>query len=82
MRLTHFVEFCKNHNIPIDEKSLQSRLLHKKSTSLFRSETKGGEKLSAGDINYVLKPERDYYRGVPTILNNELAAIVVAEKLA
>lgn len=41
-----------------------------------------GEKLTCGPLNYTLVPERDFfYPKVRTILNNEKAALVVAEKI-
>ena len=40
-----------------------------------------GEELTVGGLSYKIIPQRDYYRGIPTILNSETAALVVAEKL-
>jgi hypothetical protein len=40
-----------------------------------------GEELSVGGLTYAIIPAEDYYRGIPTILNSEEAAIVVVEKL-
>lgn len=41
---------------------------------------KKGEVMTVGDLTYTVG-EEDYYRGVKTILNNEAAALCVAEKL-
>ena len=34
------------------------------------------EKLEVDGLTYTIVPERDFYRGIPTILNSEEAALV------
>ena len=46
-----------------------------------RREDMAGEVLSIEDIVSHKLTEDDFYRGVPTILNSEVAALVMAEKL-
>ena len=40
-----------------------------------------GEKLTCGTLEYIVDPKIDFYNGIPTILNSEEAALVVAEKI-
>ena len=42
---------------------------------------KTGETLSIGSLTYTINPKDDFFRGVPTILNSEEAALVIAEKI-
>jgi hypothetical protein len=43
--------------------------------------TKPGQRLQVEDIIKYKLTDDDLFRGIPTILNSELAALVVAEKL-
>lgn len=40
-----------------------------------KKESMGGEVIKVEGHDFTLKPERDFFRGVPTILNSEAAAI-------
>ena len=40
-----------------------------------------GETLTCGKLTYKVVPELDYYRGIPTILTSEEAALVVCNKI-
>lgn len=40
-----------------------------------------GELYKVENLEYRIQSERDYYRGIPTILNSEAAALVIAEHL-
>src|SRR5690349_16522877 len=43
---------------------------------------KKGEELKVGELTYIIVPDQDYFRGIPTILNSEEAALVVVEKIS
>lgn len=40
------------------------------------------KKLAVGPYDYKIDPEKDYYRGVPTMLNSEVAALTKALEIA
>jgi len=40
-----------------------------------------GETLTCGKLTYKVVPELDYYKGIPTILTSEEAALVVCNKM-
>jgi hypothetical protein len=83
--LSSFGDFCRHRDIPWKSKysRMQSRV-NKRAKSMLDHELDGdevGETYNVEGMKYKLVPERDYYRGVSTILNSESAALVVADKI-
>lgn len=68
--------FFKNNNI--DFKIDVTKYARSKEESFANLE---GEELTIGELSYKIIPQRDFFKGVPTILNSETAALVMAEKI-
>ena len=71
--INDFQNFCNEYNIPFRGLNIEK----------YRQDAKKkkGEELKVGSLTYIIT-EEDYFRGIPTILNSEEAAIVICEKIA
>ena len=71
--INNYEHFCQEYQVPF--KADFKRMSTKK------NEEEKGEIIEVEGNEFELIPGRDYFRGVPTILNSEAAAVAQAHKL-
>ena len=85
INLSNFSDFCRQNTISWSiDYSRQKSLLLKKAKSLMDRNLDDdplAQTYEFDGLKLRITPSKDFYRGVPTILNSETAALMVAEKL-
>lgn len=79
-----FIEFCKKFSIPFNHSVGIVNIMENKFNPNAMKKILGlktGKTLTVGHIEYIINPEKDYYRGIHTILTSEVAALVKAEEI-
>lgn len=75
--MTKFADFCNDFGIDFIPDLEEEKFKNKTK----KVQERKGEELQIGDHKYIIVKSEDCYREIPTILNSEEAALVVAEKL-
>lgn len=81
--MNDFIGFCRRFSVAFDHSLGLTGVIQNMNPNAFNNaiHLKRGNTLSVGKLQYSIDPKKDFYKGIPTILNSELAALVTAEQI-